>query len=232
MPPIARSYAALRLAVQTHVGRSPLLYRGMHRLRGAARSANLVDAASDVCIEAPSGSGNSFFVNGFMMINPGARVAHHHHVAAQLKRSAALGIPSLAILRNPIDCVASRSQDAPWLTGPVFDQWLRFFQAADALQGSLLLLTFETVTGDPCGAVQRLNERFGCDFESVFPEPSRVFAHMDAAFGEASPGDTRNPNRPDPARAEARARARRIAQAHRLAAPALALHDRLRRVAG
>lgn len=227
MNPLLPAYQASRIRLQTHAGRHPALYRWLHRLRGAPRSRNLVDAATDVCIEAPSGSGNSFFVNGFRMINPEAKVAHHHHVAAQLMRSASLGIPALAILRNPVDCVASRSQHAPWLTGPVFDQWICFFEAAAALRDAVLVLGFESVTGDPDGAVEKLNARFGCHFASAFPAPEAVFARMDAAYALARPGEPRNPNRPDAARAEARSRARRVARDHPLAGAALALYDRL-----
>jgi hypothetical protein len=226
--PVGRVYEACRLGVQTHIGRSATFYPLLHRLRGAARSRNLVDDATDLCIEAPSGSGNSFFVNGFRMINPDVRVAHHHHVAAQIERSVARGIPTLVILRNPIDCVASRSQGAQWLTGPVFSQWLRFFETAEALRAAILTLSFESVTRDPTGAVERINERFDRRFEARFPEPEQVFAQMDTAYSEALAERSRNPNRPDPTRAEARTRARQVAESHPLAPAAIALYDRLR----
>jgi hypothetical protein len=144
--PVGRIYEVSRLGVQTQLGRSAILYPLFHRLRGAPRSRNLVGDETDLCIEAPSGSGNSFFVKGFRMINPDARVAHHHHVAAQLKRSAARRVPTVVILRNPIDCVASRSQGAAWLAGPVFSQWIRFFETAEALRAVILPLSFESVT--------------------------------------------------------------------------------------
>jgi hypothetical protein len=226
--PVGRVFEVCRLGVQTQLGRSAILYPLLHRLRGAPRSGNLVGDETDLCIEAPSGSGNSFFVNGFRMINPDVRVAHHHHVAAQLERSAARRVPTLVILRNPIECVASRSQGAPWLTGPVFSQWIRFFEAAEALQAAILSLSFESVTRDPGGAVEGINVRFGCDFETRFPEPEQVFTQMDAAYTEALTERMRNPNRPDPARAEARARARQVAESHPLAPAAIALYDRLR----
>ena len=228
MNSIGRVYEAWRLGVQTQLGRSARLYPLLHRLRGAPRSGNLVGDETDLCIEAPSGSGNSFFVNGFRMINPDVRLAHHHHVAAQIERSAARHIPTLVILRNPIDCVASRSQGAPWLTGPVFSQWIRFFETAEALREAILSLSFESVTRDPEGAIERLNERFGCHFETHFPSPEQVFTQMDAAYAEAVTEPSRNPNRPDPARAEARARARQAAESHPLAPSAVALYNRLR----
>ena len=55
---LIRTYEVSRLGVQTQVGRSPFLYQLLHRLRSAPRSGNLVDPASDLCIEAPSGSGS------------------------------------------------------------------------------------------------------------------------------------------------------------------------------
>jgi hypothetical protein len=226
--PVGRVYEAFRLGFQTQLGRSAALYPLIHRLRGALRSRNLVGDETDLCIEAPSGSGNSFFVKGFRMINPDVRVAHHHHVAAQLERSAARDVPTVVILRDPIDCVASRSQGAPWLTGPVFSQWIRFFETAEALRAAILLLSFESVTSDPAGAIERVNARFGRDFESQFPDPENVFTEMDTAYAEALAGRPQNPNRPDPTRAEARTRARQVAESHPLAPAALSLYDRLR----
>lgn len=228
MNPIGRALEAGRLDVQTQLGRSAVLYALLHRLRRVPRSRNLVGAGTDVCIEAPSGSGNSFLVSGFRMINSDVRVAHHHHVAAQLERSVARRIPTLVILRHPVDCVASRSQGAPWLTGPVFRQWIRFFEAAERLRASILSLSFESVTRDPGAAVERLNTRFERHFASRFPDAEQVFAQMDAAYAEARPQGARNPNRPDPARAEARVRARRGAESHPLLPTAVALYERLR----
>lgn len=233
MRPLIRAYEVCRLRAQTEIGRSPFLYALLHRLRGAPRSANLVGPASELCIEAPSGSGNSFFVNGFLMINPGVRLAHHHHVAAQLERGVALGVPTAVILRNPIDCVVSRCYDAPWLVGPVFAQWIRFFRAAEALAPSLQLLAFEGVTGDPGAAVETINRRFDRCFESGFPEPSRVFARMDEAYARAV-GDgsaSINPNRPNASKVPRQRAIRPRAQSHRLAPTATALYRRLRSAA-
>lgn len=231
MRPLTPTLQALRLGIQTHIGRSPFLYPLLHRARRAPRSRNLVGPETDVCIEAPSGSGNSVFVRGFLMANPGVRVAHHHHVAAQVKRSVGLSLPTLVILRDPIDCSVSRSKDAPWMVGPVLSQWIRFFQAVEALESSVLRLSFELVTRDPGAAVGRVNDRFGCGFDTDFPDAERVFAHMDEGFARAQGGaeTLRNPNRPDPTRAKRKAQVRPLAESHPLAARALALYERLRK---
>jgi hypothetical protein len=227
--PLIRTYEVCRLRAQTEIGRSPFLYQLLHRLRGVPRSGNLVDPASDLCIEAPSGSGTSFFVNGFLMINSGVRLSHHHHVAAQLKRSVALRVPTAVILRDPIDCVVSRSYQAPWLVGPVFAQWIRFFTTAEALAPSLQLLAFGGVTGDPGAAVERINRRFTRSFESGFPEPSRVFGHMDEPYARAvgNGAGGRNPNRPNPSKIARQRAIRPLVESHRLAPTATALYRRL-----
>jgi hypothetical protein len=233
MSPLIQTYEACRLGIQTHIGRSPFLYQLLHRARNAPRSWNLVGTETELCIEAPSGSGNSFFVNGFLMINPGIRVAHHHHVAAQLKRSVALQVPTVVILRHPIDCVLSRSYNAPWMAGPVFKQWIRFFATAERLKASLLLLPFETVTRDPGGAVERINARFARCFETDFPEPARVFSQMDEASSRARglPPGGRSPNRPDPSKADRQSRIRPLVESHPLARAAVPLYQRMRRSA-
>jgi hypothetical protein len=227
---LVRSYEVCRLGAQTQIGRSPFLYQLLHRLRSAPRSGNLVGPASDLCIEAPSGSGSSFFVSGFLMINPGVRLAHHHHVAAQLKRSVALGVPTAVILRNPIDCVVSRGYDAPWLVGSVFAQWIRFFTTAEALAPSLQLLSFESVIGDPGAAVERINRRFARNFESGFPEASRVFDQMDDAYARAigEGSSEANPNRPRTSKVDRQRAIRPSVESHRLAPSARTLYQRLR----
>jgi hypothetical protein len=230
---LTRTFEVCRLGVQTHVGRSPRLYQAMHRLRNAPRGGNLVGPASDLCIEAPSGSGNSFFVRGFLMVNPEVRLAHHHHVAAQLKRGVALGVPTAVILRDPVDCVVSRSYASPWMIGSVFAQWIRFFVAAEALAPSLEWLTFEGVTRDPAGAVEGINRRFGRRFESRFPEASRVFGHMDEIYARAAgEGGRPNPNRPITSKVERQQAIRPAVESHRLAAPARVLYRRLCETAG
>jgi len=226
---VRRTYEVCRLGAQTQLGRSPFFYRLLHRGRSAPRSRNLVEPASDLCIEAPSGSGNSFFVNGFLMANPGVRLAHHHHVAAQLLRGVALGVPTAVILRDPIDCVVSRCTGAPWLIGPVFAQWIRFFTTAEALAPSLLLLSFASVTGNPGEAIERINRRFARSFASDFPEASRVFASMDEAYSSAvrEGAAARNPNRPDPSKTDRKRSIRPSVESHRLAPAASTLYRRL-----
>ena len=221
---------ACRLGIQTHLGRSPFLYQLLHRARRAPRSRNLVGPATDLCIESPSGSGNSVFVRSFQIANPEVRVAHHHHVAAQIRRSVALGVPTLVILRNPIDCSVSRSRQAPWMVGPVLSQWIHFFRVVEVLEAGLLRLPFELVTSDPGAAVRLVNERFSRDFETDLPDAEHVFARMDAGWRQLSGGDASvpNPNRPDPSADEHRRRVRPRARAHPLAAPALELYERLR----
>jgi hypothetical protein len=228
--PFTPTVQACRLGIQTHVGRSPLLYQLLHRARAAPRSRNLVGPATDLCIEAPSGSGNSVFVRSFQIANPDVSVAHHHHVAAQVKRSVAFGVPTLVILRNPIDCSVSRSREAPWMVGPVLPQWIHFFRAVESLESSVLRLSFELVTREPGAAVQRVNERFSRAFDTDLPDAEHVFARMDAGWRVITGGDDseHNPNRPDPTAEELRKRVRPRAEAHPLAAPALELYERLR----
>jgi hypothetical protein len=226
-----RAYEVCRLGIQTQIGRSPRLYPLLHRARGAPRSRYLVGAATDVCIEGPSGSGNSFFVNGFLMINPDVRAAHHHHVGAQLKRSVALSLPTLAILRNPIDCAGTRGRAAPWMVGPVLSQWIHFFRTAEALGPSILTLRFETIVEDPGGAIDRLNTHFRCSSASEFPAEEEVFARMDEGYARLRPGEGPNPNRPDPGRKRAVERTRELSRSHSLAPTAVGLYERLRRSA-
>jgi len=120
-------YRSARLDICTFVGQNALAYGLLQRALKTPRSRKLVVPETQVCIEAPSGSANGVFINGFEMANLGVRVAHHHHVAAQIKRAVMFTVPRMVILRIPVDCVVSRSCHEPWCVTPINLQWLRFF---------------------------------------------------------------------------------------------------------
>ena len=58
-------YLYLMLDIRSFVGQSPRLFGLVQKLSRTRRIHNLVERNSGICIDAPSGSGNSYFVKGF-----------------------------------------------------------------------------------------------------------------------------------------------------------------------
>jgi len=223
-------YLSLLLDTRSFLGLCPHCFALVQRLSPTRRIQNMVCRNTDLCVEAPSGSGNSFFINGFKRINPDVRVAHHHHVAAQVKRGVFFRIPTVVILRDPIACVVSRTAfwKDPYMTGPVFRQWIRFFRVVEQVQDNVLIATFEYVIRKPGEVIEAINNRFDTDFESGFPQMGQIAEDMNRAYAQFTGGvGQNNPNLPSAEKDAANAGFRSRVKAHRLARPARDLYARL-----
>jgi len=223
-------YLYLMLDTRSLLGLSPCCFGLVQRMSPTKRIQTMVGRNTDLCIEAPSGSGNSYFVNGFRMINPDVRLANHHHVAAQVTRGVHYKVPTVAILRDPLDCVVSRTAfwNAPLMAGAVFIQWIRFFRAVEQVRDHILLASFESVTGKPEVVIKAINDRFGTAFNSQFPPMEQIAASMGRQYTGYTDGpEQQNPNLPSSEKESAKARIRPIVLSHRLARPACDLYARL-----
>lgn len=230
---LTRSYYAYRsgrLNFRTFIGQNALAYAILQKALRTPRSRQLVVPETQVCIEAPSGSANSFFVNGFELANPGVRVAHHHHVAAQIKRAVMFNVPTIVILRNPVDCVVSRSCREPWRIIAVYRQWIRFFKAVSNLRDFILLPSFHSATEHPGNVLRAFNSKFKTSFNTDFPRTEDVFLKMDQNFaGQRAAGNMRriNPNRPNPEKEMLKKEILPIVAQHRLSSVALKIYESL-----
>jgi hypothetical protein len=225
--------AARRHDLIALLGRRERTYFTYQRWFGRRGRHTLVGDGTDLCVEAPPGSGNTFFVHGFTTANPALRLAHHHHVAAQVRRARRLSVPTLLIVRDPVACVLSRavSWRDPAAIGPTFREWISFWEGALPVIDGAVVADFAAITDEPAAVVARLNARFDRDWSAAFPSRAEVFEALDearaAAFPSFAPGEGINPNRPDPRKEELRAWLGPRASAHRLAPSALRLHARI-----
>lgn len=216
------------------MGQSPRLFELAQRLSPTRRIQTFVGRDTDICIDAPSGSGNSYFVNGFRKINPGVRMAHHHHVAAQVMMGVHFQVPTVVILRDPVACVVSRT--AFWntlvLIAPIFRQWIRFFRTVEGLQDRVLVASFESVTRRQEMVINAINARFETEFNTRFPEMEHIAADMDRSYAKSTGGaEKKNPNLPGVEKETVKDRFRSRVAAHRLAQPARDLYARLDKIA-
>ena len=223
-------YLSVLLDTRSFVGQSPQLFGLLQKNEPACRLESLVGKNTDICIESPSGSANSYFVNGFQMVNPEVRVAHHHHVAAQVTMGVRLRVPTVVLLRDPVDCVVSRAafMNSPILIGPIFRQWIRFFRAAEQVRDKILIVSFESVTKQPEEVIRAINVRFGTSFNSKFPGMEQISARMDRRYAQVTgKSEQRNPNLPSTDKEAFKSRIRPFVMEHRLARPACDLYSRL-----
>ena len=218
----------MRLTGLTILGRSETLFHTLARI-GSGRS-TLVSPKTGLCIEAPPRSGNSFFVMGFGMANPDVRLAHHHHVPAQVHRAIQLGVPVIALLRNPLDSALAKAApgDNPFLVGTTLRRWVSFWRGIQSKMDSIVVARFEDVIADPSAVVRRINARYSTGFTTEFPATSTVFAALEKhRIRDQGASAARNPN-PNIPGEEIKRREnalRPIAENHNLARRALQKYD-------
>ncbi|MCB1016208.1 MAG: hypothetical protein KDB10_14000 [Acidimicrobiales bacterium] len=219
------------------LGDSPVFLPLQRLLTPESARDRAVTAHTELVIEGFPRSGNTFAAKAFALAQSRpVVVASHVHLPAQVKLAVRRGVPTLVLVRDPVDAAVSMAiADPHHRVEHLVDYWIHYHRQVAPLADGYLLVTFAEVTGDFGAVVDRCNERFGTTFDRFDHTPpavDRVFAAIDEKQ-RAVHGETRYRQavpRPD----ESRSDARRVLEA-RLAEPraatavarARALHDEL-----
>lgn len=141
-----------------------------------------VTATTDVVIEGYPRSGNTFAVWAFRLAQPRpVTLASHAHVPAQVKRAVALGIPTLVVVRPPLDAAASLLVAAPHLRpAAALREYAHHHRELVPFASGFLVATFDEVTRDFGEVIRRLNRRFDTRFEPFVPSAEHTAAVFDA----------------------------------------------------
>jgi hypothetical protein len=185
--------------------------------------ARAIGPRTQLVVEGYPRSGNTYAATAIAMAQPGGLVvATHVHVPAQVKRAVARGLPTLFVVRHPIDAVASTIVAAPHIRpAAALREYDHHHQEVLPLADRLVVATFEQVTTDLGGVVARLNQRFAIALvpfdhtdASEAAVQGEIERHYDVVHGRT--GERAVP-RPSEARRDETARVRAV-----LTAPALA----------
>ena len=132
---------------------------------------------TDLCIEGFPRSANTFAVVALESCQPTRlTLAHHSHLAGQVLHAVALKIPTLVIVRNPLDAIASLHLRDPQLSIPfLLNEYQRFHKAILPVSDRMCIARFEQVIEDFGEVTQQLNARFGTEYEAF----SHTQEHVD-----------------------------------------------------
>ena len=194
-------------------------------------SSRAISPTTDVVVEGFPRSGNTFIRFALLQANgPGLEISSHVHVPAQVELAVRHALPTLVVVRDPIDTVASNLVYSPHARPEqVLAEWIHYHRRVLPLHDGLVLATFDEVVTDLGAVTARVNARFGTDLLPFVPsEPNRaeVFAAIEAHHLHVHDSDERTVPRPSavrrpeldqiaaelgqPAHAEAVARARAL----------------------
>ena len=164
----------LKVKLRHLIKQRPTLYLWISRLRhntGPSRHPadilpEVVGKKTEIVIEAPARSGNTFAVLAFKMAQSRPIfVAHHLHAAAQVITAAKLNIPAMVLLRNPEDVVLSRVATHPPITmKQALTEYVDFFNGVLPYRQNIVVVPFERVISNFGSITADVNRRFGTRF--------------------------------------------------------------------
>ena len=152
-------------------------------------------------------SGNTFSVAAFSVANdPRMHVGRHLHGAPHVLRAVRLGLPTVVLIRQPADAVASYLVRRPTLTpDDAIREYLDFYRTAWSARHGFVVALFDQVVQDFGAVIDEVNARFGTTFVPYEPteanraEAFRVVEEMNRKECRGEVVDT-HVGRPSPER--------------------------------
>jgi hypothetical protein len=167
-----------------------LLTRLKFALRGFDSTMRIVQKDSDICIEGYPRSANSVAVQLFRLAND-ASIGHHVHSIGNVARALRYHIPTIVLIRNPLDAVTSFVVGSTIGGVDYAIEWyLMFYRWVEPRMDLMVIAEFNTVIGDFNSIIrqvdQKYNVNFNCleDLESAMEQVVQYIRERDAKFIE------------------------------------------------
>ena len=217
----------------------PLLYMPIGRWRHRHSSDYCVSPDTEIVIEGFGRAGSTFAWLAFMAAQDRpVRTAHHTHAAAQVITAVRMKVPTMVIVRSPLEAVPAHMARKGVSAKMALVAWTRFHGRILPYADGFVACGFDDMTSNFGPAIERLNERFGTSF-GVFdhtPEnEAEIFEQIKERntlrFGDQPSADSAKAlGLPTPERTALKARLREQLDAENLSAlrtRALSIYDRL-----
>jgi len=173
------------------ISRSPRWFPSMVRFQRKRRN-RPVKPTDQIVIDGFPRSANTFSSRAFLLENPQAAVSHHMHAPANVLLAVRYGLPTIVVVRTPVDAVMSEVIREPRkrLRRGLLE-WNSFYGTVLPVLDRVVVADFDTVTSDYAVVIEEVNRRFGTTFVAYHNTPESdeaVFASIEA--GARSRGKT------------------------------------------
>ena len=132
------------------------------------RYPNLARSDTELCVDGFPRSGNSFLVAAIQRWNPDLRLSHHTHLAGNIKFAVKHDIPTVILLRKPVDAVASAmiwdGMITPWVG---LFAYTHFYRSVAAFLEKALVVNFEDAVSKPDAVVDMINRKFATGLSRI-----------------------------------------------------------------
>jgi hypothetical protein len=151
--------------VRYFVNAYPVLYMPMARFRHRYSEDRIVNADTDLVIEAFGRTGTTFANFAFLAAQQRrVRTVHHTHAAAQVISAVKMRIPTLVIVRQPEEVALSHMARHRISARPALIAWMRFHRQLVPFRKRIVFCRFEHMTRNFTPTLHVLNEKFGTNF--------------------------------------------------------------------
>lgn len=214
LPPSGPRVQVKRAVRRAHelLGDAPLFLPLQRRLTPESARDRAITGQTELVIEGFPRSGNTFASKAFVLSqHRPVVVASHVHLPAQVKLAVRRHVPTMVLVRDPVDAAVSMAiADPHHRVEHLVHYWTHYHREVHPLLDHVLLVPFDEATTDFGRVVDRLNGRFGTAFDRFEHTPEHVRQVFDAIDDKQRVvhGDTRYREavaRPDASRADARA---------------------------
>lgn len=198
--------AWLRFEARRILSRYPTVYFSLGHFRGEIFQERKVTPKTDIVIDGYPRSASSFAVGAFEYAQPTSfNVAHHLHVPAQIIRACELRIPTILLIRHPVDAVISlralhregeiveESRRAALRVGfrPFFHSWIDFYETTRKHIDSIVVGLFDQVVTDFGEVLEIVNSKYDTEF-SLFNHTEENERQINSTRGyHAGPSERR-----------------------------------------
>lgn len=161
---------SLKFSLRTLLARYPdifypvYLYGLLYKFRAIRH--RFVNRNTQIVIEGFQRSANTFAVIAFEYAQPTpVNIAHHIHAPAQIIRALKWKIPTLVVIRNPRDAVASFVVKWPEVSiEQALKFYIYFYEPIAEYRSEYVIGDFEEVTQHFSKTIQRINDKFNTNF--------------------------------------------------------------------
>jgi hypothetical protein len=139
-----------------------------------------------LCIEGYPRSANSFFVALFLLANPEEQghIAHHTHSIANIAQAVHYQIPTIVLIRDPVDAIVSGHMHGPDLLDYRVRYYIEFYEWVRLKQEQIVLADFGVATDDFNEVIDQVNRKYDVSFKRIVDlEAARreAFRHLRSA---------------------------------------------------
>lgn len=155
-----------RFEIGSQLGQHPLLFSWWRRLFMPGTQHLLVSDETEIVIEGFPRSGNTFSVAAFTIAqNRSVTIARHTHRPAQVITAVQKNLPTLILIRRPLDAILSLVIRHPYISMQQgFRSYISFYQGIQPYKNSFVIAEFDDIISDFGQIIDLLNQKFGTSF--------------------------------------------------------------------